>query len=32
LEVDLIIEGQNLRALPVEIRLSRTPTAALAAV
>lgn len=30
LEVDLIIEGQNLRALPVEIKLSRTPTAALA--
>jgi uncharacterized protein len=31
LEVDLIIEGQNLRSLPVEIKLSRTPTAALAA-
>ena len=30
LEVDLIIEGQNLRPLPVEIKLSRTPTAALA--
>lgn len=30
LEVDLIIEGQNLQALPVEIKLSRTPTAALA--
>jgi predicted AAA+ superfamily ATPase len=30
LEVDLIIEGQNLRALPVEIKLSRTPTSALA--
>lgn len=30
LEVDLIIEGKNLRALPVEIKLSRTPTAALA--
>lgn len=30
LEVDLIIEGQNLRALPVEIKLSRTPTSFLA--
>lgn len=30
LEVDLIIEGHNLRALPVEIKLSRTPTSALA--
>jgi len=30
LEVDLIIEGPNLRPLPVEIKLSRTPTAALA--
>jgi len=30
LEVDLIIEGSNLRPLPVEIKLSRTPTAALA--
>jgi predicted AAA+ superfamily ATPase len=30
LEVDLIIEGANLRPLPVEIKLSRTPTAALA--
>jgi hypothetical protein len=30
LEVDLIIEGQNLRALPMEIKLSRTPTSALA--
>ncbi len=30
LEVDLIIEGTNLRPLPVEIKLSRTPTAALA--
>lgn len=30
LEVDLLVEGQNLRALPVEIKLSRTPTAALA--
>lgn len=30
LEVDLIIEGQNLRSLPVEIKLSRTPTATLA--
>jgi predicted AAA+ superfamily ATPase len=28
LEVDLIIEGNNLRMLPVEIKLSRTPTAA----
>jgi len=31
LEVDLIIEGSNLRPLPVEIKFSRTPTAALAA-
>lgn len=31
LEVDLIIEGLNLWTLPVEIKLSRTPTAALAA-
>ncbi len=30
LEVDLIIEGRNLRPLPVEIKLSRTPTASLA--
>jgi predicted AAA+ superfamily ATPase len=30
LEVDLIIEGKNLRPLPVEIKLSRTPTAAMA--
>jgi len=30
LEVDLIIEGENQRALPIEIKLSRTPTAALA--
>jgi predicted AAA+ superfamily ATPase len=30
LEVDLIIEGANLRPLPVEIKLSQTPTAALA--
>lgn len=30
LEVDLIIEGPNLRPLPVEIKLSRTPTLALA--
>jgi predicted AAA+ superfamily ATPase len=30
LEVDLIIEGANMRPLPVEIKLSRTPTAALA--
>ena len=30
LEVDLIIEGPNMRPLPVEIKLSRTPTAALA--
>lgn len=30
LEVDLIIEGPNLRPLPVEIKLSRTPTASLA--
>ena len=30
LEVDLIIEGANLRPLPVEVKLSRTPTAALA--
>ncbi len=30
LEVDLIIEGENLRVLPVEIKLNRTPTAALA--
>jgi predicted AAA+ superfamily ATPase len=30
LEVDLIIEGINQRALPVEIKLSRTPTPALA--
>lgn len=28
LEVDLILEGHNLRALPVEIKLTRTPTAA----
>ncbi len=28
LEVDLIIEGNNLRLLPVEIKLRRTPTAA----
>jgi predicted AAA+ superfamily ATPase len=27
LEVDLIIEGSNLRSLPVEVKLSRTPTA-----
>lgn len=30
LEVDLIIEGSNMRPLPVEIKLSRTPTASLA--
>lgn len=30
LEVDLIIEGPNMRPLPVEIKLSRTPTAVLA--
>lgn len=30
LEVDLIIEGPNLRPLPVEIKLSRTPAAAMA--
>lgn len=30
LEVDMIIEGENMRVLPVEIKLSRTPTAALA--
>lgn len=30
LEVDLMIEGTNLQPLPVEIKLSRTPTAALA--
>lgn len=30
LEVDLIIELQNMQVLPVEIKLSRTPTAALA--
>ena len=30
LEVDLIIEGPNLRPLPLEIKLSRTPTAAMA--
>ena len=30
LEVDLIIEGPNMRPLPVEIKLSRTPTASLA--
>jgi uncharacterized protein len=29
-EVDLLIEGGNLRMLPVEIKLNRTPTAALA--
>lgn len=28
LEVDLIIEGNNLRMLPIEIKLSRTPSAA----
>lgn len=31
LEVDLIIEGANLQPLPVEIKLSRTPSASLAA-
>jgi predicted AAA+ superfamily ATPase len=31
LEVDLIIEGASLRPLPVEIKLSRTPSAGLAA-
>lgn len=30
LEVDLMIELQNMQTLPVEIKLSRTPTAALA--
>jgi predicted AAA+ superfamily ATPase len=30
LEVDLIIEGPNLRPLPVEIKLSRTPSAGMA--
>lgn len=30
LEVDLIIEGPDMRPVPVEIKLSRTPTAALA--
>jgi predicted AAA+ superfamily ATPase len=30
LEVDLIIAGPNNRPLPVEIKLSRTPTASLA--
>ncbi|MFH0993990.1 MAG: DUF4143 domain-containing protein [Pseudomonadota bacterium] len=30
LEVDLIIEGSGLRPLPVEIKLSRTPSASLA--
>lgn len=30
LEVDLIIAGSNMRPLPVEIKLSRTPTASLA--
>ncbi|MBK5277055.1 MAG: ATP-binding protein [Desulfuromonadales bacterium] len=30
LEVDLIIEGPNLRPLPVEIKLSRTPSQSLA--
>lgn len=30
LEVDLVIEGNNLRPLPVEIKLSKTPTPALA--
>lgn len=30
LEVDLIIEGAGLRPLPIEIKLSRTPTAAMA--
>jgi predicted AAA+ superfamily ATPase len=30
LEVDLIIEGPNMRPLPVEIKLSRTPSASLA--
>lgn len=30
LEVDLIIEGPSLRPLPVEIKLSRTPTSTLA--
>ena len=30
LEVDLIIEGADLRPLPVEIKLSRTPSAAMA--
>ena len=28
LEVDLLIEGNNLRVLPIEIKLSRTPSAA----
>lgn len=31
LEVDLIIEGTNMRPIPVEIKLSKTPTASLAA-
>jgi len=30
LEVDMIIEGPGLRPLPVEIKLSRTPSASLA--